>query len=163
MTNPFPARQAGKASLWVAVGALIVAVVLLWVLAYGARDMKESWKQKNEARAREALADINRALAAYHKKYEGYPNSLERLRGGEEGRPESAPPERARLLESGLAHDAFDRSGYRFRFQPGSGQQRWAATVQLRSGYRLTAEPIEPGNSGEAFYYTGQTGEIRAR
>ncbi|MGH9804491.1 MAG: hypothetical protein ACRD4D_04905, partial [Candidatus Acidiferrales bacterium] len=95
-------REDGRATLWVAVGALVVAVVLLWVLIYGAREMKDSWKQKNEAGTRETLAEMGRALAAYSRKYEGYPDSLERLRGGEEGRPESAPPERARLLASEL-------------------------------------------------------------
>lgn len=157
------AKQAGKVTLWMAVGALALAVVLLWALVYGAREMKESWKQKNEARARETLAAVGRALAAYSRKYEGYPNSLERLRGGEEAKPESAPPERARLLESALARDDFELGGYRFRYQPGAGQQRWAATVQLRAGYRLTAEPVKAGGSGDEFYFTDEKGEIRAR
>ena len=157
------AEQAGKASLWVAAGALVVGLLLLWALVYGAREMKESWKKKNELHARETLAAINRALAAYHRKYEGYPNSLQRLRGGEEGRPEVAPPERARLLASELARDDFERSGYRIRFQPGPGQQRWAATVQLHSSYRATAEPLKPGSSADAFYYTDEKGGLHAR
>jgi len=140
-----------------------VVVALLWVLVYGARELKESWKQKNEARARETVARVNRALAAFSRKYQGYPDSLQRLRGGEEGRAETAPPERARLLESELAQDAFERGGYRFRFQPGAGLQSWAATMQLRSGYRLTAEPLEPGGSGDLFYFTDENGVIHAR
>ena len=158
-----PSRQGGKATLWMAAGALVLVLLLLWALVYGAREMKASWKQKNELRARETLTAINRALASYHKKYEGYPNSLGRLRGGEEGRPEAAPPERARLLDSELAHDAFERDAYRFRFQAGPRQQRWAATVQLHSSYRVTAEPLEPGGSGETFYFTDEKGELHAR
>lgn len=158
-----PSRQVGKVTLWMVAAALVLVVLLLWALVYGAREMKASWKQKNELRARGTLTAINRALASYHKKYEGYPKSLERLRGGEEGRPEAAPPERARLLDSELAHDAFERDGYRFRFQAGPGQQRWAATVQLHSSYRLTAEPIEPGGSGDTFYYSDGKGEIHTR
>ncbi len=102
-------------------------------------------------------------LEAYHKRFEGYPGSLERLRGGEEGRPESGPPERARLLDSRMAKDSVELAGYRFRYQPGQADQRWAATVQLFKSYRLTAEPLAPGASGELFYYSDQTGVVRAR
>lgn len=161
--SSFHSRQAGKAAVWLAAGALLLAVLLLWALVYGAREMKASWRERNELRARETLTAINRALASYQRKYEGYPNSLERLRGGEEGRPEAAPAERARLLDSALAHDAFERDGYRFRFQAGPGQQRWAATVQLHSSYRVTAEPVEPGSSGDTFYYSDEKSEIHAR
>jgi hypothetical protein len=146
----------------VAVGAVAAVVLLLWAGVYGARAMRESGKRKNEARARETLTEIQRALAGFGRKYEGYPDTLARLRGGEEGRSEVAPAERARLLETELAGDDFERSGYRFRYQPGAGQQRWAATVPLRAGYRLTAEPAKAG-SGDTFYFTDETGTIRKR
>lgn len=155
--------ELGRALLWTAVGAAVLAVLVLWVLVYGARSVKDSWMRKNEVRARETVGAINHALAAYHKKYEGYPGSLERLRGGEEGLPVMAPPERARLLDSSLAHDRFEREGYRFRFEVGQPQQRWAATVPLYSSYRLTAEPVAPGSSGSWFYYSDQRGEVRGR
>lgn len=155
--------ERGRALRWTALGALVLAVLVLWVLVYGARGVKGSWMRRNEARARETVGAINRALAAYHKKYEGYPGTLERLRGGEEGLPEMAPPEHARLLDSSLAHNRFERDGYRFRFEPGQPQQRWAATVQLYWSYRLTAEPVAPGGSGEWFYYSDQSGEVRGR
>ena len=143
--------------------AAVLSLVALVVLYYFAHTLEYTWKERNEARARETLSVINRALESYQKKFEGYPGSLERLRGGEEGRPESGPPERARLLDSRRAKDSFELAGYRFRFQPGQADQRWAATVQLFKSYRLTAEPLSPGGGGEDFYYSDQTGVIRAR
>lgn len=147
---------------WVAM-ALVLVAGLLWMLLYGTERLKAGWMQRNEARARQTLATITTALRAYQEKYDAYPDSLERLRGKEEGHPETAPPERARLLETPLARDRFEKDGYRFRFRPGQPEQRWAATVQLFSSYRLTAKPLAPGGSGEWFYYTDQSGQLRAR
>lgn len=149
-------------ALWVVL-ALVLVGALLWVLLYGARMVKESWMRKNEAQARTTLTVISRALQAYHEKHDGYPDRLQRLGGKGEGPPETAPPERARLLEAALAHNRFEKDGYRFRYQAGQAQQRWAATVQLLDSYRLTAEPLAPGGSGEWFYYADQSGGIRAR
>ena len=73
------------------------------------------------------------------------------------------PPERARLLETPLARDDFEKNGYQFRYEPGPADQRWAATVRLFTGYRLTAEPTSPGSSGQMFYYTDWSGEIHAK
>lgn len=156
-------RATTRRMILVVVAVLVVAVALLWGLVYGARIVKESWMRSNEAQARHTLTAITRALQAYYEKHDGYPDRLERLRGKEEGRPETAPPERARLLETSLAHGRFEKDGYRFRYRPGQPQQRWAATVQLLGSYQLTAEPASPGGSGEWFYYSDQSGEIRAR
>ncbi|MGH9863411.1 MAG: hypothetical protein ACRD35_08305 [Candidatus Acidiferrales bacterium] len=125
--------------------------------------MKKSWRQENESYAHTTLLVVNHALEAYHKKFEGYPDSLRRLTDREVDRPERASPERARLLDSWRARDSVEVGGYRFRYQPGQPDQRWAATVQLFKSYRLTAEPLSPGSSGEIFYYSDQTRIIRAR
>ncbi|MDA2913680.1 hypothetical protein MYX77_06930 [Acidobacteriia bacterium AH_259_A11_L15] len=148
--------------LWAAAGVVLVGA-LLWFLFYGLEMIKESLIRSNQAGARATLATINQALQAYYEKHEGYPGSLERLRGGEEGNPGTAPPERARLLETALARDDFEKNGYQFRYQPGPGAYRWAATVRLFTGYRLTAEPTSPGSSGRTFYYTDWSGEIHAK
>lgn len=151
-----------KFAVW-SVVLLVVAGGLLWGLVYGARTLKESWMRSNEAAARQTLATLTRALKACSDRHQGYPDSLARLRGGEEGNAATAPPERARLLETALARDTFEQGGYRFRYEAGQRQQRWAATVPLYSSYRLTAEPLTPGGSGELFYYSDQTGELRMR
>ena len=137
---------------------LAAGVVLLLAFLTGGFFFWQYWSPKQ---ARERLAELNRALAAYHERYQGYPDSLARLRGAEEGNPAAGQPERARLLPAPLARDDFERDGYRFRYEPGQRQQRWAATVPLFSSYRLTAEPA--GVVGKWFYYSDQTGELRAR
>jgi len=142
---------------------LLVALGALWLLLSGARSLKETLVRKNETRAQQTLIIMNQSLSAYAEKYGGYPDDLRRLRGGEEGSPEVAPPEKARLLETALAQDRFERNGYRFRYRASQPLQRWAATVQLYGGYQLTAEPLAPGSSGNAFYYSDQSGEIHVR
>lgn len=142
---------------------LIVAGALLWALLYALQALHESYMRANERRARQRLATIHHVLQAYFDRYEGYPDSLERLRGGEEGDPETAPPERARLLDSSIALDSFERDGYHFQYRLGPAQQRWAATVRLFADYRLTAEPTSPGTTGEIFYYVDRSGETHAR
>lgn len=154
--------QSKKRFIIVAV-ILLVALGALWLLLSGARSLKERLVRQNETRAQQTLATISQALRAYNEKYDGYPDDLRRLRGGEEGSPEAAPPEKARLLETALAQDRFERNGYRFRYRGSQPQQRWAATVQLYGGYQLTAEPLAPGSSGNAFYYADESGQVHAR
>ncbi|MBI4466694.1 MAG: hypothetical protein HY656_04630 [Acidobacteria bacterium] len=151
-----------KLLVW-SVAALVLAGALLWGLFYAARALRENWMRSNEARARQTLSTLNAALRAYYERHQGYPDTLERLRGGEEGNPATAPPERARLLESALARDSFEAGGYRFAFEPGPPSQRWAATVHLFAGYRVIAEPVTPGGSGEWFYLAEPSGQIRGR
>lgn len=158
------ARAGGprKFVLWVVV-LLLLAGGLFWGLFYSVNAVKQSWIELKEKSARETLATLNAALAAYHQRHQGYPDTLKRLRGGEKGNPALAPPERAELLATPLAQDRFEKDGYRFRYREGPQLQRWAATVPLHQSYRLTAEPASPAGSGEWFYYTDQSGEIRAR
>lgn len=141
----------------------VVAATLVALLVYGALKLRESLRHGNEVQARQTLRVITEALAAYQKKHGGYPDALERLRGKQDGNPGTAPPERARLLETELARDKFEKNGYLFRFRPVTMKQSWAATVHLLARYRLTAQPSSPGSSGEWFYYTDQNGEIHAR
>lgn len=140
--------------------ALGLAAGLTWAALYGLPALKEKWARENEQQALETLRTINAALKTFNEKYNGYPDTLERLRGGEEGSPETAPPERARLLDSTIANSRFTADGYRFRYRRGAPVDRWAATMQLFGGYGLTAEPEEPGRTGNVFYFTDQTGVI---
>jgi len=142
---------------------VLVAAGLLWFLFYGVRLMRENWMRANEAEARQTLGALTGALKVYHDRHEGYPDSLERLRGAEDARAAAAPPERAQLLDTELAKDSFEQDGYRFTYERGQRQQRWAATVPLYSSYQLKAEPLKAGQSGEWFYYSDQGGEIRGK
>jgi len=153
----------GKKHLILGGLALVVALGSLWVLLYSARSLRENWARQNELRAQETLHTLTQALNTFHQKYDGYPDSLERLRGGEEGNPATAPPERARLLDTEMAKNRFEKDGYRFRYRRGSPVDRWAATMQLIGTYQITAEPIEPGASGNLFYLSDTSGEIHLR
>lgn len=157
----FPASARWKPQRLAAL--LVAAAALVAVLVYGALKLRESLIRGNEAQARQTLRVITEALQAYQKKHGGYPDALERLRGKQDGNPGTAPPERARLLETELARDKFEKNGYLFRFRPVTMKQSWAATVHLVARYRLTAQPSSPGSSDEWFYFTDQNGEIHAR
>lgn len=138
---------------------LLVAAMALVFVALPAGYLY--WRHASQREAQETLRRLNAALAAYQGRFDGYPDSLARLRGAEVGSPAAAPPESARLLPTLFARDEFERDGYRFRYEAGQRQQRWAATVPLYSSYRLTAEPA--GVVGKWFYYSDQSGEVRAR
>lgn len=151
-----------KLLLWT-VAAVVLAGALLWALLFFVQSLQRTQLLHNQSTAIEALHRISDALRAYEERHNGYPDTLERLRGGEEGSPGAGPPERARLLETRLAKDRLEKNGYRFNYQPAQRKQRWAATVQLYGSYRLTAEPLSPGSSGKLFFYTDQDGTIRQR
>jgi hypothetical protein len=152
-----------KKKLLLAGVALVLLVAILWGLVYGVRLLKEKRAQRNEAQAVETLRTIKQALATFRDRYDGYPDRLERLRGGEDGEPATAPPERARLLDTQMAKNQFEQNGYRFRYRRGAPVDRWAATMQLVASYQLTASPIEPGGTGNKFYFTDSTGAIHVR
>jgi len=154
MFEDIPSVQTRRMS-WKRLAAGIVLVLALFTGGFF------FWKHWSPKQARERLTELNQALAAYHDRYQGYPDSLARLRGAEDGDPTAGQPERAQLLPAPLTRDEFERDGYRFRYEAGQRQQRWAATVPLFSSYRLTAEPA--GVVGKWFYYSDQAGELRAR
>ena len=100
------------------------------------------WRSSNESAALETLDEVRSALVVFHERFKGYPDTLERLRGQREGSNWDDPPEHARLLPRGLAHDEFSSSGYTFRYRGKRKVFRWAATVQLYDGFELTAVPM---------------------
>lgn len=117
------------------------------------------WRHQNQVQARETVETISRALAVYHEKHNGYPDTLERLRGAESSRPaETAPPEQARLLPTWQARDAFQAGGYQFRYETTKRVRRWAATVPLYVAYRISAEPASVF-TGRWHYGSNESGE----
>jgi len=99
------------------------------------------WRHWNLSQARANLAAINGALSVYFEQFQGYPDTLERLRGLGSEKESGGPPERARLLPAYLAHDGFGAGGYRYKYRARRRVLRWAATVPLYLEYELTAEP----------------------
>ncbi|MFQ5926029.1 MAG: hypothetical protein ACE5MH_01195 [Terriglobia bacterium] len=145
------------------VAILVLAAGLLWVGTYGLRRLVERRVAQREAKVVRTLRTMSEALLAYEQKYGGYPNTLERLRGKEDGPASYLPPERARLLETPLARDRFEQHGYRFTYTPTGAGQTWAATVPLVSGYVLEARPAGRAGSRTSFYYADQTRAVRVR
>lgn len=145
--------------IWLLALVLVVGG-LLWLLFYGVHVIRDAWMNANELHARQTLASLGKALDAYHKRFDGYPDKLERLGGVGAG---AGSPERAGLLAGKRAQSTFEESGYRFHYTAGVPQQRWAATVQLHTDYHLSARPLNPGGSGRWFYFAGSDGAIHQR
>lgn len=157
--------QMRKTSMLLVFGLLVV-VAFLAAMIYGLGALKRGQIEKNQAYAQQTLHTVNQALATYSDRHGGYPDTLKRLGGVEDpgaGSAKVGPPERARLLLPRMAEDSFVVSGFRIRYQSAQLSFRYAATVRLCNSYRLTAEPITPGGSGEWFYYTDQTRLVRGR
>lgn len=118
------------------------------------------WQHQNQVQAKETVEAIGSALAAYHEQHNGYPDTLERLRGAVSSRPaETAPPERARLLPTWQAKDVFKAGGYRFRYETTRRVRRWAATVPLHVAYKISAEPTI-FFTGRWHYGSNESGEL---
>lgn len=146
-----------------AAAVLLVGVGLLWIATMGARKLVEHGVARREATVVTTLRTLADALAAYQQKYGGYPDTLERLRGKEDGPASYLPPERARLLETSLARDRFQQDGYVFTYTPTAAGQTWAATVPLVGGYVLEARPAGQASSRMSFYYVDQTRAVRVK
>jgi hypothetical protein len=87
-----------KKQLILAGAALVLVLGLLWALLYSARSLKETLARQNEVQAQETLRTLNQALKTFHEKYDGYPDSLERLRPAQHGhRQESLRAQRLPL------------------------------------------------------------------
>lgn len=119
---------------------LILAVVLtiLWVIAWFALPWKLAGsKPEAEARARDALASVQSALAAYQASEGAFPSSLEGLGEGV----------RAAAQKAQSVH-------YTIQYTP--GQPDLSGRVK---SYALTASS---GNSGYLNFYTDESGVFRA-
>ena len=144
-----------------AVAVLALAAALLGIGSYGARLLVERQVVARETVVVTTLHTLTEALAAYQQKFGSYPDSLGRLRGKEDGPASHLPPERARLLETSLAQDRFERDGYVFTYTPVGRGQTWAATVPLLNSYVLEARPTGQAGGKTPFYYADQTQAIR--
>lgn len=122
------------------------AVVLLF-FAFAIPNLLRSRMASNEASAVGSIRSINASAANYFASYGHYPPSLRNL-----GPPPSGPPSEngADLIDRVLARG--QKSGYLFSYHADSGT----------SGYRLSALPLEPSQSGLRRFFSDQTGLVRA-
>jgi type IV pilus assembly protein PilA len=99
----------------------------------------------NEASAVGSLRTINTASVAYSTTYGNYPQALTNLQSGS-----SVSSTTADLIDSVLASGT--KSGYVFAYGSASPFQQ----------YTLTAAPSTPGVTGQRYFFTDQSGVIRA-
>jgi type IV pilus assembly protein PilA len=124
---------------------LIVVAIILIIAAIAIPNLLRSKMAANEASAVGSLRTINTASVAFSTTYGNYPAALSNLATGS-----SVSSTSADLIDSVLASGT--KSGYIFTYGPASGFQQ----------YSLTAAPSNPNVTGQRYFYTDQSGVIRA-
>lgn len=129
---------------------LIVVAIILIIAAIAIPNLLRSRMQANEASAVGSLRSINTAAVSYSSTYGGFPPTLLSLGPGA---PATAAT--ADLIDAVLA--AGTKSGYTFPY---------AAVDANADGrmdtYTVNADPTTPGTTGQRFFFTDQSGVVRA-
>jgi type IV pilus assembly protein PilA len=124
---------------------LIVVAIILIIAAIAIPNLLRSKMATNEASAAASLRSINTCSEVFSITYGNYPTQLSDLG------PSTAPSSTAAdLIDSVLVTGI--KTGYTFTYT--------AASPYLQ--YTLTAQPTIPGVSGQRYFYTDQSGVIRA-
>jgi type IV pilus assembly protein PilA len=124
---------------------LIVVAIILIIAAIAIPNLLRSKMAANEASCVGSLRTLNTAAVAYSTTYGTYPPTMAALG------PSSSPSSTAAdLIDSVLASQ--NKSGYTFTFSVGSGNL----------SYSIAAAPSTPGVTGQRYFYTDQSGVIRA-
>ena len=130
---------------------LIVVAIILIIAAIAIPNLLRSRMAANEASAVGSLRTVNTAAVTYSTTYGiGYPSTLAKL-----GPAASATSATADLVDSVLAGGV--KSGYSFTFTAGAADA--AGNINT---YTLTATPTAVGTTGQRYFFTDQSGVIRA-
>ena len=132
---------------------LIVVAIILIIAAIAIPNLLRSRMAANEASAVGSLRTINSACISYTLLYSGFPPSLTALGG--EGSSAFPTSTSAELIDNVLQTGS--KTGYSFGFVPGTTDA--AGNVD---SYTINADPSSPGVTGLRYFYTDQTGVIRA-
>jgi len=124
---------------------LIVVAIILIIAAIAIPNLLRSKMAANEASAVGSLRTINTASVAYSNTYGQYPTNLSNLQTN--GALSSTA---ANLIDTVLGSGT--KSGYIFSFTAGTGN----------TTYSLTASPLIVNVTGQRYFYTNQSGVIRA-
>jgi len=129
---------------------LIVVAIILIIAAIAIPNLLRSRMAANEASAVGSLRTLNTAAVTYSTTYGiGYPAALANL-----GPLTPADSTSADLIDSVLAGGT--KSGYSFTFSAA------AAVNGVVDTYNIVADPTTPDTTGTRYFYTDQTGVIRA-
>jgi type IV pilus assembly protein PilA len=129
---------------------LIVVAIILIIAAIAIPNLLRSKEAANEASCVGSMRTLNTASITYSVTYGGYPSALTKLSPAATATSTSAD-----LIDSVLSTGT--KSGYSFT---------WSAGTTDNNGnyltYSITGKPIAPGVTGQRYFYTDQTGVIRA-
>jgi type IV pilus assembly protein PilA len=132
---------------------LIVVAIILIIAAIAIPNLLRSKMAANEASAVGSIRTLNTASVEYSTEYGGYPASLAVL----------GPIASGGTASSGLA-DMIDsvlttgiKSGYSFTWSAGASDANGNKLT-----YSITGQPTSPGTTGQRYFYTDQSGVIRA-
>jgi prepilin-type N-terminal cleavage/methylation domain-containing protein len=129
---------------------LIVVAIILIIAAIAIPNLLHSKMSANEASAVGSLSTLNTTCITYSTIYGGYPHTLANLGPGT-----PATSVAADLIDSVLATGT--KSGYVFAYSPGATDANGNVLT-----YGITAEPVSVGATGTRFFFTDQSGVIRA-
>ena len=132
---------------------LIVVAIILIIAAIAIPNLLRAKMASNEGSAVASVRMLNTASVAYSTSYGTYPTSLASL--GPIASGGSASSALADLIDSVLA--AGSKSGYSFTWSAGSTDANGNYL-----NYSTTAQPTSPGTTGQRYFYTNQSGVIRA-
>lgn len=132
---------------------LIVVAIILIIAAIAIPNLLRSKMAANEASAVGSLRTLNTACVTYSTTYGGYPGTLVTLGGENSGTLPTSTS--AQLIDNVLQTGI--KTGYSFSFSAAAADS--AGNID---SYIITASPIKPGTTGIRYFYTDQTGVIRA-
>jgi type IV pilus assembly protein PilA len=128
---------------------LIVVAIILIIAAIAIPNLLRSRMAANEASAVGSLRTLNTAAVTYSTTYGiGFPGTLAAMGPG------AASSTTADLIDSVLAGGV--KSGYSFSY---SGATPVSGTV---NAYAITASPTNAGVTGQRYFFTNESGVIRA-
>ena len=136
-----------------ALGVVSGLAALLLLVAISVPNLLRSRMAANEASAVGSLRTLNTAAVTYLSTYGHYPPALRNFGLSASGIPSE---EGAGLIDDVLAKGG-RKSGYLFTYRTLP-----AFDSNNGVGYKITADPLEPGKNGQRHFSTNQTGTIFA-
>jgi type IV pilus assembly protein PilA len=137
---------------------LIVVAIILIIAAIAIPNLLRSRMAANEASAVGSSRTINTALVTYATNYPnvGYAATLTDLGGVPTTCATTAGVNASCLIDDVLANATVTpKSGYLFTYTAG------APVGGIITSYTLTAQPANPGTTGQRYFFTDQSGVIR--
>jgi type IV pilus assembly protein PilA len=132
---------------------LIVVTIILIIAAIAIPNLMRSKMTANEAAAVVALQTLNTSAMMYSTTYGGFPHAISDMGpGGGGSNPTSSA---ADLIDSVLSSGV--KSGYKFTYSVVAADPSGKVV-----SYTIAAGPVAPGTTGQRFFFTDQSGTIRA-